>query len=72
MTEVPVPFLDDLRFQELVDEAKRFVPVRAPAWTDHNVSDPGITLIEACAARVDQSRTGSTWFPIRSGTGCCA
>ncbi len=54
MTEVPVPYLDDLRFQELVDEAKRYVPVRAPAWTDHNVSDPGITLIEACAARVDQ------------------
>ena len=54
MTDVPVPYLDDLRFQELVDEAKRFVPVRAPAWTDHNVSDPGITLIEACAARVDQ------------------
>jgi hypothetical protein len=54
VTDVPVPYLDDLRFQELVDEAKRFVPVRAPAWTDHNVSDPGITLIEACAARVDQ------------------
>jgi hypothetical protein len=54
VTDVPVPYLDDLRFQELVDEAKRYVPVRAPAWTDHNVSDPGITLIEACAARVDQ------------------
>ncbi len=54
MSDVPVPYLDDLRFQELVDEAKRYVPVRAPAWTDHNVSDPGITLIEACAARVDQ------------------
>jgi len=54
VTDVPVPYLDDLRFQELVDEAKRYIPVRAPAWTDHNVSDPGITLIEACAARVDQ------------------
>ncbi len=54
MSDVPVPYLDDLRFQELVDEAKRYVPVRAPAWTDHNVSDPGITLIETCAARVDQ------------------
>jgi hypothetical protein len=54
VTDVPVPYLDDLRFQELVDEAKRYVPVRAPGWTDHNVSDPGITLIEACAARVDQ------------------
>ncbi len=54
MSDIRVPYLDDLRFQELVDEAKRFVPARAPAWTDHNVSDPGITLIEACAARVDQ------------------
>lgn len=54
MSDVPVPYLDDLRFQELVDEAKRYLPLRAPAWTDHNVSDPGITLVEACAARVDQ------------------
>ncbi|MFE2865903.1 baseplate J/gp47 family protein [Embleya sp. NPDC059259] len=46
--------LDDLRFQPLVDAAKRSLPTLAPHWTDHNVSDPGITLIEACAQRVDQ------------------
>ncbi|MBO0655855.1 hypothetical protein J1792_24680 [Streptomyces triculaminicus] len=51
---VPVPDLDDLRFQPLVDAAKRALPQRAPEWTDHNVSDPGITLIEACAERTDQ------------------
>ncbi|WP_406179248.1 hypothetical protein [Streptomyces sp. NBC_01006] len=51
---LPVPDLDDLRFQPLVDAAKRALPQRAPEWTDHNVSDPGITLIEACAERVDQ------------------
>ncbi len=54
MAELPVPDLDDLRFQPLVDAAKRALPQRAPEWTDHNVSDPGVTLIEACAARVDQ------------------
>ncbi|AZQ69907.1 hypothetical protein EKH77_00555 [Streptomyces luteoverticillatus] len=51
---VPVPDLDDLRFQPLVDAAKRALPRRVPEWTDHNVSDPGITLIEACAERTDQ------------------
>jgi len=51
---LPAPDLDDRRFQDLVDEAKRFVQRRCPEWTDHNVSDPGVTLIEAFAAMVDQ------------------
>ncbi|WP_329144501.1 hypothetical protein OIU91_08880 [Streptomyces sp. NBC_01456] len=53
-SDVPVPDLDDLRFQPLVDAAKRALPQRVPEWTDHNVSDPGVTLIEACAERTDQ------------------
>ncbi|MEU5425978.1 putative baseplate assembly protein [Streptomyces olivoreticuli] len=48
------PNLDDRRFQALVDEAKRLVQQRCPEWTDHNVSDPGVTLIEAFATMVDQ------------------
>ncbi|MDI2125264.1 putative baseplate assembly protein [Yinghuangia seranimata] len=51
---LPQPNLDDRRFQDLVDEAKRFVQQRCPEWTDHNVSDPGVTLIEAFAHMVDQ------------------
>lgn len=51
---LPVPNLDDRTFQELVDEAKRLVQKRCPEWTDHNVSDPGVTLIEAFATMVDQ------------------
>ncbi|MFC8227843.1 putative baseplate assembly protein [Streptomyces sp. NPDC057287] len=51
---LPSPNLDDRRFQQLVDEAKRYVQQRAPEWTDHNVSDPGITLIETFAYLVDQ------------------
>jgi predicted phage baseplate assembly protein len=51
---LPVPNLDDRRFQELVDDAKRLVQQRCPEWTDHNVSDPGVTLIETFAFMVDQ------------------
>jgi predicted phage baseplate assembly protein len=51
---LPAPNLDDRRFQQLVDEAKRFIQQRCPEWTDHNVSDPGVTLIEAFAHMVDQ------------------
>ncbi|WGP12806.1 putative baseplate assembly protein [Streptomyces sp. SH5] len=51
---LPSPNLDDRRFQHLVDEAKRFVQQRSPEWTDHNVSDPGVTLIETFAYMVDQ------------------
>jgi predicted phage baseplate assembly protein len=54
---LPAPNLDDRRFQELVDEAKRMVQSKWPdwtGWTDHNVSDPGVTLIETFAYMVDQ------------------
>jgi predicted phage baseplate assembly protein len=51
---LPMPDLDDRRFQDLVDDAKRIVQQRCPEWTDHNVSDPGITLIETFAYMVDQ------------------
>ncbi len=51
---LPAPNLDDRHFQDLVDDAKRLVQQRCPTWTDHNVSDPGVTLIEAFAQMVDQ------------------
>src|SRR5690349_5690265 len=51
---LPTPDLDDRDFQSLVDEAKRLVQKTSPEWTDHNVSDPGVTLIEAFAQMVDQ------------------
>src|SRR6266516_1780300 len=51
---LPAPNLDDRRFQDLVDDAKRLVMRRCPEWTDHNVSDPGVTLIETFAFMTDQ------------------
>ncbi len=47
---LPMPVLDDLRFQkDLVDEARRRIIHYCPDWTDYNLSDPGITLIELFA-----------------------
>jgi predicted phage baseplate assembly protein len=51
---LPIPNLDDRRFQDLVDDAKRLVQQRCPEWSDHNVSDPGVTLIELFAWMTDQ------------------
>src|SRR5437899_4791524 len=51
---LPSPDMDDRRFQDFVDDAKRLVQRRCPEWTDHNVSDPGVTLIEAFATIADQ------------------
>ncbi len=47
------PRLDDRKFQDLVDEAIQRIPHYCKEWTDHNVSDPGITLVELFAWMVD-------------------
>ena len=46
---LPIPNLDNRRFQDIVDEAKRLIPHYCPEWTDHNVSDPGVAMIELFA-----------------------
>jgi len=43
------PKLDDRQFQDIVDEAKKRIPHYCKEWTDHNVSDPGVTLLELFA-----------------------
>ena len=46
---LPLPNLDTRRWSDLVDEGRALIPRFAPSWTDHNVHDPGITLIELFA-----------------------
>ncbi|MBN1177978.1 MAG: putative baseplate assembly protein [Anaerolineae bacterium] len=47
---LPAPNLDDLRFQrDLVDSARKRIVHYCPEWTEYNLSDPGITLIELFA-----------------------
>jgi predicted phage baseplate assembly protein len=50
---LPAPVLDDRKFQDIVSEARSLIPRYCPEWTDHNLSDPGITFIELFAWMVD-------------------
>jgi predicted phage baseplate assembly protein len=50
---LPEPQLDDRRFQDIVNEAKSLIPRYCPEWTDHNLSDPGVTMIELFAWMTD-------------------
>jgi predicted phage baseplate assembly protein len=47
------PRLDDRSFNDLMAEAVQRIPLYCPEWTDHNLSDPGITLIELFAWMTD-------------------
>ncbi len=46
---IPLPNLDNRTFADLAAELRALIPRDAPAWTDHNLSDPGIMLIELFA-----------------------
>lgn len=46
---LPSPVLDNRSFEQLRDELIRRIPVYNPEWTDHNASDPGVTLVELFA-----------------------
>ena len=43
---IPIPNLDDRSFEDLMKEAKALIPRYNRDWTNHNPSDPGITLLE--------------------------
>lgn len=46
---IPLPPLDDRAYADLREEALALIPGLAPGWTNHNPSDPGITLVELFA-----------------------
>ena len=43
---IPKINLDDRTFDDIFNEALRLIPRYCPEWTNHNTSDPGITLLE--------------------------
>jgi predicted phage baseplate assembly protein len=47
---LPEMNLDERRFEDLYDEARRRIPGYTPEWTDHSESDPGIALTQLFAA----------------------
>lgn len=46
---IKLPQLDDQNYTDIVEAAKRRIPVIFPEWTDFNEHDPGITVIELFA-----------------------
>ncbi len=46
---IPVPKLDDRTYADIMAEALRLIPRYCPEWTNHNPSDPGITILELTA-----------------------
>lgn len=44
-----VPDLDDRTYDELVTDLRKRIPVHSETWTDHNATDPGITMLEVLA-----------------------
>jgi len=51
---IPVPNLDDRDWRTIKNEMIQAIPKRTPEWTNHNLSDPGITLVEAFALQIEQ------------------
>jgi predicted phage baseplate assembly protein len=54
LPKLPSSNLDDRTFDDLVEECVLRIPRYCQEWTDHNLSDPGITLIELFAWLTDQ------------------
>lgn len=46
---LPLPSLDKRTWSDLVAQARTLLPRYAPGWTDYNVHDPGVTLVELFA-----------------------
>lgn len=45
MTGISSPNLDDRRYDDLITEARALIPRYLPEWTNHNHSEPGMTLV---------------------------
>jgi hypothetical protein len=62
----PAPNLDGRSFEQLRDALLARIPVHAQEWTDHDVSDPGVTLLELFAflaedlASLEERRPGAS------------
>lgn len=61
---LPLPNLDTRRWADLVEEGRSLIPRYAPGWTDHNVHDPGITLVELFAWVTDLAIYRTNIIPV--------
>ena len=63
---LPLPNLDTRRWTDLVTEGRALIPREAPTWSDHNVHDPGMTLLELLAWLTEQEIYRANRVPLRA------
>jgi hypothetical protein len=65
LPNLPKSDLDDRKFEDLVEECLPRIPRYCPEWTNHNPSDPGITLVELFSWLTDQMLARFNQVPRR-------
>lgn len=66
LPNLPKANLDDRTFEDLVEECLLRIPRYCPEWTNHNPSDPGITMVELFAWLTDQMLMRFNQVPRRN------
>ncbi len=61
-----IPEIDSRSYQQLLDEALARIRVHNPEWTNHNQSDPGITLLQLFAFLSESVLYRSAVIPERA------
>lgn len=62
---IPLPNLDDRRWNDLFEDGRANITRYAPQWTDHNLHDPGITLIDLYAWLAEMTNYRLNRVPTR-------
>ncbi|MEM9947603.1 MAG: putative baseplate assembly protein [Cyanobacteria bacterium P01_D01_bin.36] len=66
LSKLPNSDLDDRGFKDLVEECLLRIPRYCPEWTNHNPSDPGITMVELFGWLTDQMMMRFNQVPRRN------
>lgn len=61
-----LPVIDDRDYTQILDEARRRIPVHNPEWTNFNDSDPGITVLQLFAFMTENLLYRSNLIPQRN------
>lgn len=62
---LPLPTLDDRRFEDLAQEARARIAAHTPEWTQLNPGDPGVALIDLFAWLADTIIYRVNLIPLR-------
>lgn len=63
---ITIPTISDQKYKDILQEARTRIPVHTPEWTNHNESDPGITLLELFAFMTENLLYRANLIPKRN------